>query len=320
MRAMQHDRFGGPEVLKEVEVPDPVAGRGETLVEVEAAGVNFGDLKEIAGELTAGPYAMKGPLPHIPGMEVAGRTSDGRRVVGYLRQGGYATKAVLAERDLALLPQEVSAGQALALLVQGLTAWHLLRSVARVRPGESVVVHSGAGGTGSLAVQLAREFGAGRVIATASSEEKRALTLGLGADVAIDDEADGYRERVLDANHGQPVDVILDAVGGPLLDASLDAIGLLGRLVSYGASSRRTATAVAPGRLAVASSAVAGFWLTPLITRDGAGGRALEELLDLTARGRLRPLVGGEYDLGRASDALADLLGRRTKGKLVLLP
>ncbi|MFB7758032.1 zinc-binding alcohol dehydrogenase family protein, partial [Streptomyces sp. NPDC056121] len=138
---MQHDRFGGPEVLKEVEVPDPVAGRGETLVEVEAAGVNFGDLKEIAGELTAGPYAMKGPLPHIPGMEVAGRTSDGRRVVGYLRQGGYATKAVLAERDLALLPQEVSAGQALALLVQGLTAWHLLRSVARVRPGESVVVH-----------------------------------------------------------------------------------------------------------------------------------------------------------------------------------
>ncbi|WP_325051375.1 quinone oxidoreductase family protein [Streptomyces corynorhini] len=317
---MRHDRFGGPEVLKEVEVPDPVAGPGEVVVEVEAAGVNFGDIKEIAGELTEGPYARKGPLPHIPGMEVVGRTGDGRRCVGYLRQGGYATKAVVAERDLAPLPPEVAAGGALALLVQGLTAWHLLRSVARVRPGESVVVHAAAGGTGSLAVQLAREFGAGRVIATASSEDKRALALELGADVAVDGEADGYRERVVDANHGQPADVILDAVGGPVLDAAVGALGYFGRLVTYGASSRRAATAIPPARLAVENITVGGFWLIPLITRDGAGGRALEELLDLTARGRLRPLVGSEYPLERARDAHEDLLSRRTKGKLVLLP
>ncbi|MFJ4283970.1 zinc-binding alcohol dehydrogenase family protein [Streptomyces massasporeus] len=317
---MQYERFGGPEVLQEVEVADPVAGPAETVVEVEAAGVNFGDIKEIAGELREGPHAAKGPLPRIPGMEVAGRTGDGRRVVGYLRQGGYAAKAVVAERDLAVLPQEVSAGAALALLVQGLTAYHLLRSVARVRPGESVVVHSGAGGTGGLAVQLAREFGAGRVIATASTDEKRAFVLGLGADAAIEGTAEGYREQVLEANHGRPVDIILDAVGGPLLDVALDSLGLLGRLVTYGASSRQAAAAVSPGRLAVASSALAGFWLTPLITRDGAGGRALEELLGLTARGRLRPLAGGEYDMAQATRAHADLLGRRTKGKLVLLP
>lgn len=320
MRAMQHDRFGGPEVLKEVRVPDPVAGPGETLVEVEAAGVNFGDIKEIAGELTEGPYARKGPLPHIPGMEVVGRTGDGRRVVGYIRQGGYATKAVVAERDLAALPQEVGAGAALALLVQGLTAWHLLRSVARVRPGESVVVHAAAGGTGSLAVQLAREFGAGRVIAAASTAEKRALALELGADVAIDGEADGYRQRVLDANHGQPVDIILDAVGGPVLDAAVGALGFLGRLVTYGSSSRQAAAAIPPTRLAVENITVGGFWLTPLIARDGAGGKALEELLDLTARNRLRPPGGSEYPLARARDAHEDLLGRRTKGKLVLRP
>lgn len=320
MRAMCYDRFGGPEVLEEVEMPDPVAGVGETLVEVEASGVNFGDIKQIAGELTDGPYAMKGPLPHVPGMEVVGRTADGRRVLGYVRQGGYAAKTVVCDRDLALVPQGVSAGAALALLVQGLTAWHLLRSVAHPRPGQSVVVHSAAGGTGSLAVQLAREFGAGRVIATASSEEKRALTLELGADVAIDSGAENYRERVLDANHGQPVDVILDAVGGPVLDAALDTLGFLGRLVTYGASSRRAATAVPPSRLAVDSITVGGFWLTPLITRNGAGGRPLEELLALTASGRLRPLVGSEYDLGRARDAHEDLLARRTKGKLVLLP
>lgn len=105
MRAMRFERFGGPEVLEEVEAPDPVAGPGETLVEVEAAGVNFGDIKDIAGELTDGPYAMQGPLPRIPGMEVVGRTADGRRVLGYVRQGGYAAKAVVADRDLAPLPR-----------------------------------------------------------------------------------------------------------------------------------------------------------------------------------------------------------------------
>jgi NADPH2:quinone reductase len=317
---MRFERFGGPEVLEEVDAPDPVAGPGETLVEVEAAGVNFGDIKEIAGEHTGGPYAMRGSLPHIPGMEVVGRTADGRRVLGYLRQGGYAAKAAVADRDLAPLPESVGAGKALALLVQGLTAWHLLRSVARLRAGESVVVHAGAGGTGSLAVQLAREFGAGRVIATASSEEKRALALELGADAAVDGEAEGYRERLLDANRGRPVDIVLDAVGGPVLDAALDTLGFLGRLVTYGSSSRRTATAVPPTRLAVGSIAVAGFWVTPLLARDGAGGAALEELIDLTARHRLRPLVGSEYDLARAADAHEDLLSRRSKGKLVLLP
>ncbi|MEU4996191.1 zinc-binding dehydrogenase [Streptomyces sp. NPDC021622] len=320
MRAMRFERFGGPEVLVEADVPDPVAGVGETLVEVEAAGVNFGDIKQIAGEHTDGPYAPKGPLPHVPGMEVVGRAADGRRVLGYVAQGGYAAKTVVTDRDLVALPEGVGAGEALALLIQGLTAWHLLRSVARTRAGESVVVHAGAGGTGSLVVQLAREFGAGRIIATASSDEKRAAALELGADAAIDGDAEGYRERVLDANHGRPVDIILDAVGGPVLDSALDALGYLGRLVTYGASSRQTASAIAPSRLAVDSITVAGFWLIPLIARDGAGGAALEELLDLTARRRLRPLVGAEYDLARARDAHEDMLGRRTKGKLVLRP
>ncbi|WP_329175990.1 zinc-binding dehydrogenase [Streptomyces decoyicus] len=320
MRAMQFERFGDPEVLAEAEVPDPVAGPGETLVEVEAAGVNFGDIKHMAGEHTDGPYAPKGPLPHIPGMEVVGRTADGRRVLGYVQQGGYAAKTVVADRDLVTMPPGVSAGAALALLVQGLTAWHVLRSVARVRPGESVVVHAAAGGTGSLAVQLAREFGAGRIIATASSDEKRAFALELGADAAIDGEAEGYKERVLDANQGRPVDIILDAIGGPVLDSAVDTLGYLGRLVTYGASSRKAASALAPERLAVESIGVAGFWLIPLIARNGVGGPALEELLDLTARGRLRPLVGAEYGLARARDAHEDLLGRRTKGKLVLRP
>jgi NADPH:quinone reductase len=317
---MRFSRFGGPEVLEEADVPDPSAGPGETLVRVEAAGINFGDIKQIAGEQPDGPYAPRGPLPRTPGMEVVGRTADGQRVLGYVPQGGYAAKAVVADRHLVALPQGVDAGEALAVLVQGLTAWHLLRSVARIRPGESVVVHAAAGGTGSLLVQLAREFGAGRIIATASSAEKRALALELGADAAIDSDARGYRERVLDAHHGHPVDIVLDAVGGPVLDAALDTLAPLGRLVTYGASSRQTASAIAPSRLAVDSITVAGFWVVPLIAKNGAGSAELAELLDLTARRRLRPLVGAEYDLAQARDAHEDLLARRTKGKLVLRP
>ncbi|WP_411129965.1 hypothetical protein [Streptomyces sp. x-19] len=119
---MRFDRFGGPEVLTEADLPDPVAGPGETLAEVEAAGVNFGDIKQIAGEQTAGPYASKGRPPRIPGLEVVGRTTGGQRVLGYVPQGGYAAKTVVADRDLVAIPEPVSAGEALALLIQGLTA------------------------------------------------------------------------------------------------------------------------------------------------------------------------------------------------------
>ncbi|WP_432038559.1 zinc-binding dehydrogenase [Streptomyces cucumeris] len=182
------------------------------------------------------------------------------------------------------------------------------------------MVHAAAGGTRSLAVQLAREFRAGQVIAAASTAEGRALALGLGADVAIDGEADGYRQRVLGANHGQPVDIILDAVGGPVLDTAVGALGFLGRLVTYGSSSRQAAVAIPTTRLAAENITVGGFWLTPLIARDGAGGKALEELLYLTARNRPRPLGRSEYPLARARDAHEDLLGRRTKGKLVVRP
>ncbi|WP_245883508.1 zinc-binding dehydrogenase [Streptomyces hyaluromycini] len=253
-------------------------------------------------------------------MEVVGRTGAGRRVLGYVPQGGHAAKTAVADRHLVALRPGVGAGEALAVLVQGPTAWQLLRSVARIRPGESVVVHAAGGGTGSLVVQLAREFGAGRIIATASSDEKRALALERGADAAVDGGAEGCRERVLDADHGHPVDIVLDAIGGPVLDAALDTLGHLGRLVTYGASSRQTASAITPSRLAVDSITVAGFWVVPLIVRNGAGGAEPAQLLDLTARRRPRPLVGAEYDLARARDAHEDLLGRRTKGKLVLRP
>ncbi|MER7505845.1 NADPH:quinone oxidoreductase family protein [Nonomuraea pusilla] len=312
MRAVLFAQFGEPEVLEEAEVPDPVPGPGQVLVDVEAAGVNFADVRQVSGH-----YGAPAALPFIPGREVVGRAPGGRRVMGFT-DNGFASKAVLPEDAMVEVPESLRPGQALALLVQGLTAWHLLRSSAKVQPGESVVVNSGAGGVGSLAVQLARHFGAGRVIATASTEEKRRLALELGADAAVDGHADGYAERVLEANGGRPVDVVLDAVGGPVFEAALDVLAMFGRVVTYGSSSGEHPRPVDPARLAERNAGVIGFWLRPLLDRRGLDREVLGELLGLTASGRLRPLAGAEYPLGEAAQALSDLAGRRTVGKVVL--
>ncbi|MEU1881670.1 NADPH:quinone oxidoreductase family protein [Streptosporangium sp. NPDC020072] len=313
MRAIQITRLGGPETLVESEVPDPVPGPDEILVDVEAAGVNYADAERIAGTY------LSPDLPFIPGSEVVGRTSDGRRVMGLARQA-YASKALIKLDDVVDLPEEAVAGEALALLVQGLTAWHLLGTAARVRKGESVVVNSAAGGVGHLAVQLARELGAGRVIAAASTPEKRELALSLGADAAVDGSAEGYAERVIEANLGERADVILDAVGGEVFDAALGAVAEFGRLISYGTASHRDPSPVDVGRLLEANISVAGFWIRPVLARPGGYQAQLSELLELTGTRRIRPIAGGEYALSDARTAIEDLLARRTTGKIVLRP
>jgi len=314
MRAVQITRFGGPEVLEVIEVPDPVAGPGQVLVDVEAAGINFADVRQITGS-----YNKPDRLPFIPGNEVLGRTPDGRRVMAFTA-AGFASRAVLPANDLVTVPEDMPPGEALALLVQGLTAWHLLRTAARMGQGESVVVNSAAGGVGSLAVQLARVFGAGRVIAAASSQGKRELVTQLGADEAVDGAVRGYVERVLAANGGRPVDIVLDAVGGAVFDAALGMLAAFGRVVTYGSSSGQSASPVDPGMLTTLNVGVAGFWLKPLIAESGVAGHAMRELLELVESERIRPLVGGVYPLAEAGRALADLAERRTVGKLVLLP
>ncbi|MFI8194222.1 zinc-binding alcohol dehydrogenase family protein [Streptomyces sp. NPDC085946] len=302
MRAIQVDRFGGPEVLTLRQVPEPVPGPGQSLITVEAAGVNFADAVQ-----TDGSYEGGEPPPYVPGREVVGRTRDGRRVAA-LTRGGYAELALADDARMIDVPDDLPAGQALALLMQGLTAWHLLRTAARLLPGESVVVHSAAGGVGSLAVQLAREFGAAWVGAAVSTAAKRDLVLSLGADAVV-----GYP---LD----RPADVILDAVGGRLFDEALDSLAVSGRLVTYGNASRAGFTPVDPARLGRLGAGVVGFWLRPVLARPGGYAEPLRELLSLTLRGRLRPVTGAEYPLAEARRAHEDLLARRTTGKVILRP
>ncbi|MGW1345620.1 quinone oxidoreductase family protein [Kribbella sp. NPDC002412] len=315
MRAIEITEFGGPEVLKVSDVAEPVAGDGQVLITVDRAGINYADTHQVENS-----YLSKTVLPLIPGGEVVGTTGDGRRVVALVGSGGYAEKAVAHAPYAWDVPEGVTDGQALALVLQGTTAWHLLKTSTHLRPGESVLVHAGAGGVGSLAVQLAKLWGAGRVIATASSEEKRKQVLELSADAAIDGEPEGLKDRILEANGGKPVDIVLEMVGGPTFDESFAALARFGRLVTFGAASRQAAQPIDASRLMKGSKTIAGFWLADCFKEPVLLGDPLAELFDLTASGKLRPIVGGEYGLSDAATAHEDLRARRTVGKLVLDP
>jgi NADPH2:quinone reductase len=315
MRAIQMTEFGGPEVLKLVELPDPQAGPEEVLIRVNRAGLNFADT-----HTRTNSYVQKATLPLVPGGEVAGvREDTGERVVALVGSGGYA-QYVTAPKGLVFpIPDEIDDGTALAVIVQGLTAWHLYRTAGRVAAGESVVVHAAAGGVGSLAVQLGHALGAGRVIATASSEEKRSLALQLGADEAIDPDPEGLTERLLAANAGQPVDVVFDMAGGAVFDASYRALAHFGRLVVCGIATQEP-NKVSSGSLLRHSRAVVGFYLFHSLERPGMFTDALADLFARVARGEVHAIVGGTYPLEQAAQAQVDLRERRTTGKLLLDP
>jgi NADPH:quinone reductase len=315
MRAIQMTEFGGPEVLKLAELPAPDPGPGEVLIRVSRCGVNFADT-----HTRTNSYVQKATLPLIPGGEVAGiREDTGERVVALVGSGGYAEYATAPGQLVFPIPDELDDGTALAMIVQGLTAWHLYRTSGRVAEGESVVVHGAAGGVGSLAVQLGHPLGAGRVIATASSEEKRAVALELGADVSIDPAPEGLTERLLEANGGQPVDVVFEMSGGEVFDASYRALAHFGRIVTYGIATNQP-NEVSTGSLLRHSRSVVGFYLFHCLSRPGMFAEALAELFARAASGELKVIVGNTYPLEQAAQAQIDLRERRTTGKLLLDP
>jgi NADPH2:quinone reductase len=314
MKAIQISEFGGPGVLELVELPEPEPAEGEVLVEVARAGVNFADTHQRQDD-----YLAKAHLPLIPGGEVSGRTEDGRRVAALLMNGGYAERVAVAERALVPVPDEVDDDAAAALMLQGLTAWSLLNVSARLAEGESVVVQAAGGGTGTLAVQLAKRLGAGRVIGLASSEEKRALATRLGADATVDSRADGLTEAILEANDGMPVDVVLEMTGGAAFEGCMEALAPFGRLVTFGLASREPNT-VRNADLMRTSRAVVGFWLVNLFGRPELVRRGIGELLEAAAAGDIEVVVGDVYPLSEASRAHEDIQARRTSGKLLLDP
>jgi len=313
MKAIQIEEFGGPEVLRCVEVDDPVAGEGEVVVDVARSGINFADT-----HATRNDYLAEQSLPLIPGAEVSGRTPDGRRVAALLGNGGYAAKVVVPEALLIPLPDEVDDDQAAAMLLQGLTAMALVQRCARIEPGETLVVEAAAGGTGSMAVQLGKRAGA-KVIGLASSEEKRALVEKLGADATVDSRAENLGEAIREANGGGRVDAVLHMSGGDAFDEELAVLAPLGRMVVFGIASREQRD-VSTAALLRGSKTIVGFWLVHLLARQDLAVPMIGELVGAIASGDLEVTVGEVYPLSEAARAHEDLVARRTTGKLLLDP
>jgi NADPH2:quinone reductase len=313
VKAIRIEEFGGPEVMRHVEVDDPVPGEGQVLVEVARSGVNFADT-----HATRNDYLAEQSLPLIPGAEVSGRTPDGRRVAALLAGGGYAERVAVPEQLLVPIPEEVDDDSAAALLLQGLTAMALVQRCARVEPGETLVVEAAAGGTGGLAVQLGKRAGA-RVIGLASSEEKRALVERLGADATVDSRSEDLGAAIRAANDGARVDAVLHMSGGEAFDQELGVLAPLGRMVVFGIASREQRE-VSTAALLRGSKSVVGFWLAHLLTRPDLLMPTIGELLSIAAAGEIEVTVGGVYPLSEAARAHEDLIARRTSGKLLLDP
>ncbi|HEX5505640.1 MAG TPA: zinc-binding dehydrogenase [Thermomicrobiales bacterium] len=342
MKAAVLREHGGPEVVRVEDVPRPEAGPGQVLVRVGACGVNRLDLW-----VREGTVPVKVPLPHISGSEVAGEVAavgagvagrrEGQRVavapylhcgqceyclageettclrgdiLGLVSQGGYAEYVAVPANSVLPLPDAVSFVDAAATGLAALTAYHLLLTKARVRPGEDVLVLAAGSGVGSAAVQLAKLSGA-RVIAAAGSDEKLARARDLGADEAINYNAEDLREAVRRITNKRGVDVVVEHVGQATFPASVASLARNGRLVTCGATTGSEA-----------KFDLWSFFAKQLRFIGGYGGTRgeLATLLALAARGQFRPVVHATYALdqvGAAQDALAS---RQTFGKLVVTP
>lgn len=310
MQAVGIAEYGSAEQLRMMEMPLPDAGPHDELIDVHVSGVNFADVSR-----RRGTYDATAPLPVVLGAEVVGRSRrDGRRVAALTGGfGGYAEIA-RASTDLIFdIPDAVSDEQAAAVLMQGLTATFVIKVVGRLGEGDSVAIHGAAGGVGSLAIQLAARAGAGRIVAVASTEEKRARALRTGADLAVSADPDGLGRQLLEANDGRGYDLIAEMVGGRTFDESLEALAPTGRLVSYGRAGGQ------PPVLEGSDADVVDFSLLDILRTDPGGLQGpTRDLFSAVAAGELVPLVGAVHNASDAESAHRALEERTSMGKVLL--
>lgn len=319
MRAAQIVSLDGPGAMRTAQIPEPAPEPGQVLVEVHAAGVCYPDAL-----LTRGRYQYKPDPPFVPGSEVAGLVrsapagsalSAGQRVAAFPGFGGFAEYVAVPEAFVLPLPDGVDLVEAAALPMNYLTVQFALERRARLRPGETVLVHGAAGGVGTAAVQLARALGA-RVIAVVSTEAKGEVAAAAGAHEIV--LADGFLGRVRELTHGRGVDVVLDPVGGDRFTDSLRALATEGRLLVLGFTGGEIPT-VKVNRLLLNNIAVAGVgWGAFALPRGEFVREQWDALVPHIASGALRPPIGATYGLDDAGRAVAELEERRAAGKVVI--
>lgn len=330
MKAVQYEQFGGPEVLRYVDLADPEPGVGEVLIQTDAIGVNFPDIRERLGVYNKAETRVGGvDLPQVGGISVAGTVVEtgpdtnaslvGRRVVALMKKGAYAQLAVANEALSAVIEDDVDLRVLAGLAAQATCAYLLLRASTTLQPGESLLVHGAAGGVGSLAVQMAKSLGASPVIGTASTEQRRDFVLKLGADAAISYDEPDWTTTVLELTGGRGVDVLIESIGGDVFEQNFAALAPFGRYLLLG-SARGPGPPFAPRRLMTKSQALIGFYLPVFYDRPELIGDALRFLVDGVQRGILTSRVDAVLPLSQTAESHRRLESREVRGVIVLDP
>lgn len=322
MRAVQFTEYGQPDVLKVVELERPKPGPTQVLIEVKLAGVNYADTARREGQ-----YVVPTPLPYIPGSEIAGvvieageevtNVNIGEQIVALIESGGYAEYVVIEAKEIMRIKEGQDLREAVSLPLQGLSAYHILKTMGRLQENETVLVHAAAGGVGLLAVQLAKLFGARKVIATASNNEKLEMAKSLGADVCVNYTKEGWEKEVLEATEGRGVDVALEMAGGDIFKNTLKCLATFGRLVIYGVASGEQAV-MHPSSLMRRNQSVIGFFLPQIMRRPEMMLPSMRELFSYLEEGKLQVMVGEVFPLEEASHVHEIMQARKTKGKILL--
>jgi NADPH2:quinone reductase len=321
MRAVQVTRLDGPEALELAELPDLEQRPEQVLIDVRAAGVTFPDVL-----LTQGLYQLRPELPFVPGSEVAGVVNSapsgsgfkrGERVAAFPGIGGFAEQIMALPDKVFRLPDSVSFAAGAAFPMNYLTVQFALVTRGRLKAGETVLVQGAAGGIGTAAIQMAKALGA-RVIAVVSTPEKAIVAESAGADEVV--YVDGFRDSVKELTSGRGVDLVLDPVGGERFTDSLRTLAPYGRLLVLGFTAGEIPV-VRVNRLLLNNVDVVGVgWGMLAFFEPGFMQRQWDELLPLIESGALDPVVGNQYPLDQATEAVLELEQRRAVGKVLLIP
>jgi NADPH:quinone reductase len=322
MKAIQFDRLGGAEVLQLREIPKPELQPGTIIVRNKTIAINFGDVLFLRGE-----YIVKPRFPDIPGMEAAGVVAavapdvtdiaPGARVA-YIGMGAYAEYTRLKRSRAMPLPGFMDFEQGASFPIAVLTAWHLLHSCHRTSAGQTVIIHSAAGGVGIAAVQIAKAAGA-RVIGTVSNDGKAAIARKYGADEVINYETHDFAAEAMRLTGGRGVDLILDAVGKPTFSKGLECLAPFGHLVLYGRAGG-IPDPVSPMSLFGKALKISGFAVPMVYSMREIHRRGLEEVFRLAREGKLSVPIGKRFALAEAAEAIRYLQSRQSVGKLLLIP
>ena len=322
MKALVCPAYGPLENLHVGELPDPMPGAGEVLIEVRAAGVNFPDVLIVQGK-----YQFKPEPPFAPGGEVAGvvravgpgveRFKAGDRVLATMISGGYAELAVAKERQVLRLPEGLGDEVASAFALTYGTSYHALKDRAALNAGETLLVLGAAGGVGLAAVELGVVMGA-RVIAAASSDDKLAMTREHGAHETINYATEDLRARIKDLTGGKGVDVIYDPVGGDMAETALRSIAWEGRFLVVGFAAGEIPKLPLNLVLLKGCQVVGVFWGSFAEREPQRNEANLEEMVGWYREGRIRPHIDGTYPLEQSIDALRRIAARQVRGKLVI--